>query len=86
MPIRRANSSRKLISVHNAPKTVQGVVTYQGVLLVQNQGGLLKPGMTATAEIEAANVKNALTGAERGAALCAAGRGQERSACRRRRR
>ena len=49
----------KLISVHNAPKTVQGVVTYQGVLLVQNQGGLLKPGMTATAEIEAANVKNA---------------------------
>ena len=50
----------KLISIHNAPKTVQGVVTYQGVLLVQNQGGLLKPGMTATAEIEAANVKNAI--------------------------
>ena len=50
----------KLISVHNAPKTVQGVVTYQGVLLVQNEGGLLKPGMTATAEIEAANVKDAL--------------------------
>jgi HlyD family secretion protein len=49
----------RLISIHNAPKTVQGVVTYQGVLLVQNQGGLLKPGMTATAEIEAANVKNA---------------------------
>lgn len=50
----------KLISVHNAPKTVQGVVTYQGVLLVQNDGGLLKPGMTATAEIEAANLKDAL--------------------------
>lgn len=50
----------KLISVHNAPKTVQGVVTYQGVLLVQNQGGMLKPGMTATAEIEAANIKDAL--------------------------
>jgi len=50
----------KLISVHSAPKTVQGVVTYQGVLLVQNEGGLLKPGMTATAEIEAANVKDAL--------------------------
>lgn len=49
----------KLVSIHNAPKTVQGVVTYEGVLLVQNQGGLLKPGMTATAEIEAANVKNA---------------------------
>ncbi len=49
-----------LKSIHNAPKTVQGVVTYQGVLLVQNDQGLLKPGMTATAEIEAANVKDAL--------------------------
>jgi len=49
----------KLISIHSAPKTVQGVVTYQGVLLVQNDSGLLKPGMTATAEIEAANVRNA---------------------------
>ena len=48
-----------LKSVHSAPKTVQGVVTYQGVLLVQNESGLLKPGMTATAEIEAANVRNA---------------------------
>ncbi len=50
----------ELISIHNAPKTVQGVVTYQGVLLVQNEGGLLKPGMTATAEIEAANIRDAL--------------------------
>lgn len=48
-----------LKSIHSAPKTVQGVVTYQGVLLVQNDSGLLKPGMTATAEIEAANVRNA---------------------------
>lgn len=50
----------RLISVHNAPKTVQGVVTYQGVLLEKNAGGLLKPGMTATAEIEADSIKNAL--------------------------
>ena len=50
----------RLISIHNAPKTVQGVVTYQGVLLVQNPDGLLKPGMTATAEIEAATIQNAL--------------------------
>jgi HlyD family secretion protein len=50
----------KLVSVHNAPKTVQGVVTYEGVLLVTNEGGLLKPGMTATAEIDAAHVKNAM--------------------------
>ena len=27
----------QLISVHNAPKTVQGVVTYQGVLLEKNR-------------------------------------------------
>jgi HlyD family secretion protein len=50
----------KLISIHNAPKTVQGVVTYQGVLLVENKEGLLKPGMTATAELDAATVHNAL--------------------------
>ncbi|HEY0301088.1 MAG TPA: hypothetical protein VGC36_07145, partial [Rhizomicrobium sp.] len=39
------------------PKTVQGVVTYQGVLLVENRDGLLKPGMTATAELGAADVR-----------------------------
>lgn len=50
----------RLISIHNAPKTVQGVVTYQGVLREQNPGGLLKPGMTATAEIEAATIRNAI--------------------------
>jgi len=49
-----------LTSVHSAPKTVQGVVTYQGVLLVENQDGLLKPGMTATAEIDATTIQNAL--------------------------
>jgi HlyD family secretion protein len=52
--------SARLISIHNAPKTVQGVVTYQGVLQEQNAGGLLRPGMTATAEIEAVTIKNAL--------------------------
>ena len=50
----------RLVSVHNAAKTVQGVVTYQGVLLERNRDNLLKPGMTATAEIEAATVKDAL--------------------------
>ena len=57
-PTRKFNAT--LVSVHNAPKTVQGVVTYQGVLLEKNSDGLLKPGMTATAEIEAATIKNAL--------------------------
>ncbi len=57
-PTRKFNA--RLIAVHNAAKTVQGVVTYQGVLLEQNRDGLLKPGMTATAEIEAATIKDAL--------------------------
>jgi len=52
--------SARLVSIHNAAKTVQGVVTYQGVLLEENDNGLLKPGMTATAEIEAATVPHAL--------------------------
>ena len=50
----------KLISIHNAPKTVNGVVTYQGVLLVNNREGLLKPGMTATAEIAAQDIRDVL--------------------------
>lgn len=52
--------SARLISLHNAPKTVQGVVTYQGVLIVSNPGELLKPGMTATAEIRAEDVHDVL--------------------------
>ena len=50
----------ELISVRNAPKTVNGVVTYQGVLMVDNPDKLLKPGMTATADIRAADIKDAL--------------------------
>jgi HlyD family secretion protein len=49
-----------LVSIHSAPKTVQGVVTYQGVLLVSNPNGLLKPGMTATATITASRIGDAL--------------------------
>jgi HlyD family secretion protein len=47
-----------LVSIHNAPKTVNGVVTYQGVLEVENKDGLLKPGMTATVELAATDMKN----------------------------
>jgi HlyD family secretion protein len=57
-PARRFDAT--LISIHNAPQTVQGVVTYRGVLLVRNNENLLKPGMTATAQIEAANLHHAL--------------------------
>ena len=50
----------QLIQVRNSPQTVQGVVTYKGILLVQNKQLLLKPGMTATATITAARVAKAL--------------------------
>ena len=50
----------KLISVHNASETVQNVVTYKGVLLVKNPDLLLKPGMTATAEILTGKIDNAV--------------------------
>jgi HlyD family secretion protein len=50
----------QLIQVRNSPQTVQGVVTYKGILLVQNPRLLLKPGMTATATITAARVAKTL--------------------------
>jgi len=50
----------KLISIHNASETVQNVVTYKGVLLVYNRDLLLKPGMTATAEIVTGKIDNAV--------------------------
>jgi HlyD family secretion protein len=50
----------KLIQVRNSPQTVQGVVTYKGILLVQNQQLLLKPGMTATATITSTRLAKAL--------------------------
>ena len=43
--------SAKVLSVRNAPRTIQGVVTYEAVLAVQNEDLALRPGMTATAEI-----------------------------------
>jgi HlyD family secretion protein len=49
-----------LISVHNAAETVQNVVSYKGVLRVNNAQLLLRPGMTATATILADTIPNAL--------------------------
>lgn len=43
-----------------APKTVDGVVTYEAVLAIDNADLLLRPGMTATAEITVAHVPDAL--------------------------
>tara|TARA_R110002073_G_scaffold266751_2_gene430083 strand:- start:2506 stop:3792 length:1287 start_codon:yes stop_codon:yes gene_type:complete len=43
-----------------APETVEGVVTYKAVLTIDNQELLLRPGMTATAEIIVQTVEDAL--------------------------
>lgn len=49
----------KLTQIRYSPTTVEGVVTYAAVVLVDNPEGKLRPGMTATATVE--------TKAERGA-------------------
>lgn len=47
-------------SVRNAAKTVEGVVTYQAILDVANRDLALRPGMTATAVIKTAQIRDAL--------------------------
>ncbi len=44
-----------------APQTIDGVVTYEGILSIDNSDLLLRPGMTATADVTVANLDNALT-------------------------
>jgi len=50
----------RIEQVRFAPKTVEGVVTYETLLSVDNAELLLRPGMTATAEILVKEVKDAL--------------------------
>lgn len=50
----------RITSVRNEPLTVQGVVSYEAVLSVDNTEELLRPGMTATATIRTATRNNAL--------------------------
>ncbi len=50
----------RLTSVRNSPKTTNGVVTYQGILTVDNKSMLLRPGMTANANITVARTGNTL--------------------------
>jgi HlyD family secretion protein len=57
-PQRRFDAT--LTSVRNAPKTTNGVVTYQGVLEVDNSAGLLRPGLTATVDILVAEADDTL--------------------------
>jgi HlyD family secretion protein len=49
-----------ITKVRFAPETTQGVVTYKAHLAVDNSALLLRPGMTATAEISVKTVKDAL--------------------------
>jgi HlyD family secretion protein len=50
----------KITEVHFASQTVDGVVTYETVLLVDNSELLLRPGMTATADIMVKQIEDAL--------------------------
>ena len=50
----------QVTEVRFAPKTVEGVVTYETVLAVDNSGLSLRPGMTATADIIVKEIKDIL--------------------------
>jgi len=50
----------RLVTLYNSSKTTNNVVTFPGSLLVDNRSLLLRPGLTATAEILVAEMKNIL--------------------------
>ena len=50
----------KMTQLRFAPKTIDGVVTYEAILSLDNSEGLLRPGMTAVAEIVVHQVKAVL--------------------------
>ena len=50
----------KIIQIRYGSQTVQGVVTYETLLKVDNSDLSLRPGMTATAEITVKKIENAL--------------------------
>jgi HlyD family secretion protein len=50
----------QLVTLFNSSKTTNNVVTFPGSLLVDNRALLLRPGLTATAEILVSEVKNVL--------------------------
>ena len=56
----RKNFPAKITGVHFSSQTVDGVVTYETVLRVDNSALLLRPGMTATADIMVQQVEDAL--------------------------
>ena len=60
MPIPTASSPPTIRDVRFGSETVQGVVTYKAVLTIDNSELLIRPGMTATAEIVVEQVQDAL--------------------------
>ncbi|MEY4879384.1 MAG: hypothetical protein RJB62_853 [Pseudomonadota bacterium] len=50
----------EILSVRNAPNIENGVVTYEGVLSVDNSDGVLRPGLTANANIVVAEIAQTL--------------------------
>lgn len=50
----------RIAELRYAPQTIDGVVTYQAILSIDNSDLSLRPGMTATAEIVVARVADAL--------------------------
>jgi len=50
----------RITEVHFASQTVDGVVTYETALRVDNSALLLRPGMTATADVKVKKIENAL--------------------------
>jgi HlyD family secretion protein len=57
-PNRKFNA--RLVTLYNSSKTTNNVVTFPGSMLVENRDLLLRPGLTATAQILVGEVKNAL--------------------------
>ena len=51
----------KILRVKYGSSTTEGVVTYETLLMVNNEELLLRPGMTATAEIIVNRINNAIT-------------------------
>ena len=49
-----------IISIRNTPQTVEGIVTYETLLSVDNSELLLRPGMTATVDITTHMVEDAI--------------------------
>jgi HlyD family secretion protein len=50
----------KLVEIHYAPVEVQNVITYDGIIDVDNPEGLLRPGMTANVNIITSRKKDVL--------------------------